>query len=293
MPSPVAPSPAVPSPIAPATPAARASNAGMRRDLVPLVLAGATAAVALALLVGLQQTLAYLVLVYALSVPGLALVRLLRLKDPLLEIVTGVMLSTSLAGLVALAQVYLGALSPPAVLWILIAVATVALAADPALVPDRARAAASRRGTAVRDRLARVGPEASAWVRARRAPAPPAVEQPVTGAVGPVEASVGSAIAPASAPDAPAPTGATAAPAPAPVAQASAWASRKPAPAEPPPSQPAEPSAAPPEPKPSRRRRRRQAGETAPDHLLDAPGSVHPAADDFFDGLVRRIEGDR
>ncbi len=38
--------------------------------------------------------------------------------------------------------------------------------------------------------------------------------------------------------------------------------------------------------------RRHQAGDTAPDHLLHAPGSVDRAADDFFDGLVRRV-GDR
>ena len=40
-------------------------------------------------------------------------------------------------------------------------------------------------------------------------------------------------------------------------------------------------------------RRRRRAGETAPDHLLRAPGSVDLSTDRFLDGLVRRIEGDR
>jgi hypothetical protein len=39
--------------------------------------------------------------------------------------------------------------------------------------------------------------------------------------------------------------------------------------------------------------RRRRPGETAPDHLLRAPGSVDLATDGFLDGLVRRIEGDR
>lgn len=36
-----------------------------------------------------------------------------------------------------------------------------------------------------------------------------------------------------------------------------------------------------------------QAGETAPDFLLRTPKSVIPIADDFFDGLIRRVEGDR
>ena len=39
--------------------------------------------------------------------------------------------------------------------------------------------------------------------------------------------------------------------------------------------------------------RRRQPGETAPDFLLRTPTSVTPVADDFFNGLIRRIEGDR
>ena len=39
--------------------------------------------------------------------------------------------------------------------------------------------------------------------------------------------------------------------------------------------------------------RRHQPGDTAPDSLLQAPTSVVAVADDFFDGLVRQIEGDR
>lgn len=37
---------------------------------------------------------------------------------------------------------------------------------------------------------------------------------------------------------------------------------------------------------------RTEAGATAPDHLLRAPTSVASVADDFFDGLIRRVEGD-
>ena len=36
-----------------------------------------------------------------------------------------------------------------------------------------------------------------------------------------------------------------------------------------------------------------QAGDTAPDFLLQAPPGVRPVADDFFHGLIRRVEGDR
>lgn len=40
-------------------------------------------------------------------------------------------------------------------------------------------------------------------------------------------------------------------------------------------------------------RTRRQPGETAPESLLRAPSGAVSVADDFFDGLVRRVEGDR
>ena len=43
----------------------------------------------------------------------------------------------------------------------------------------------------------------------------------------------------------------------------------------------------------SRVQRRRRPGETAPDSLLQAPASVSLAADDFFDRLIREVEGDR
>jgi hypothetical protein len=40
-------------------------------------------------------------------------------------------------------------------------------------------------------------------------------------------------------------------------------------------------------------RNQRQADSSAPDYLLRTPTSVAPVADDFFDGLIRRVEGDR
>lgn len=44
---------------------------------------------------------------------------------------------------------------------------------------------------------------------------------------------------------------------------------------------------------PSPSPRRLRPGETAPDSLFQAPTSVSLTADDFFDGLIRRVEGDR
>jgi len=94
-----------------------------------------------------------------------------------------------------------------------------------------------------------------------------------------------SAGAPTSAPAPPAAPVATPAVVP---ARASAWAT--------PPIQPAEQSAAPvgeaPEESPAPPRRR-QPGDTAPGFLLRTPTSVTRVADDFFDDLIRRVEGDR
>lgn len=39
--------------------------------------------------------------------------------------------------------------------------------------------------------------------------------------------------------------------------------------------------------------RRQQAADTVPDFLLQTPTRVTPVADDFFEGLIRRVEGDR
>lgn len=38
---------------------------------------------------------------------------------------------------------------------------------------------------------------------------------------------------------------------------------------------------------------RRSAGDTAPEALLRTPSRVTPVADEFFDGLTKRVEGDR
>jgi hypothetical protein len=83
-------------------------------------------------------------------------------------------------------------------------------------------------------------------------------------------------------------TAPAAAPEPAAAARASAWAT--------PPSQPEKRSAAPRGERaeePPGPPRRRKPGETAPGFLLRTPTSIAPVADDFFDDLIRRVEGDR
>ena len=37
----------------------------------------------------------------------------------------------------------------------------------------------------------------------------------------------------------------------------------------------------------------RAPGDTAPDFMLRAPAIVTPVADDFFDGLIRQVDGER
>ena len=140
---------------------------------------------------------------------------------------------------------------------------------------------------------------------ARLAPAPPAARSAAAPTASPPAAAkaAGRATEPVSLPSGPNTTPTTArasrpttpdmAPAaasaePEATVRASAWAT--------PPSQPAEQSAAPvrgaPEESPAPPHRR-QPGDTAPDFLLRTPTSVTRVADDFFNGLIRQVEGDR
>ena len=99
---------------------------------------------------------------------------------------------------------------------------------------------------------------------------------------------VGAVSAGTSEPTAPEDAASAGAPEPAAAARAHVWAT--------PPRLPAKQSAAPRGERaeePPGPPRRRKPGETAPDFLLRTPTSVTPVADDFFDGLIRRVEGDR
>ena len=69
--------------------------------------------------------------------PGMALVRLLRLDQPAVEVMLAIALSVAIGGLVPAALLYAGRWSPPWTLAILIAITIGGLAADPILVPRR------------------------------------------------------------------------------------------------------------------------------------------------------------
>jgi hypothetical protein len=121
---------------------------------------------------------------------------------------------------------------------------------------------------------------------------PAAVPAPAAGPFSlPTTPAATATTAPASEPTTPDAASATA-PEPEAAARASAWTT--------PPRLPAEQSATPggerpaqsPEESPAPPHRR-QPGETAPDFLLRTPPNVAPVADDFFDGIIRRVEGDR
>ena len=178
----------------------------------------------------------------------------------------------------------------------------------PDRAPEHAGAEPRRPLAAARGVLARLVPgrgartaasQAAEFDAAARNAYQSALKLETAAPLAPAQPAAHSAGAPTSAPPAaPAPVAIpTSAPpaAPAPVAtpaavpaRASAWAT--------PPIQPAEQSAAPvggaPEESPAPSRRR-QPGDTAPDFPLRTPTSVTRVADDFFDGIIRRVEGDR
>jgi hypothetical protein len=69
--------------------------------------------------------------------PGMALVRLLRLDQPAVEVMLAIALSVAIGGLVPAALLYAGRWSPAWTLAILAAITIGGLAADPILVPRR------------------------------------------------------------------------------------------------------------------------------------------------------------
>jgi len=82
---------------------------------------------------------AILVLAFATVCPGMALIRLLRLEEPLMELLLAIVVSLGLAGVVAIATVYAGAWNAQIVLLALVEITLVAVLAD-ALRSDRAAA---------------------------------------------------------------------------------------------------------------------------------------------------------
>lgn len=70
------------------------------------------------------------VLAFALIGPGMALVRLIRLDEPWVELLLAVVVSLCLAGVVSTATIYAGAWSPQFTLMVLIAVSLGAVLTD-------------------------------------------------------------------------------------------------------------------------------------------------------------------
>jgi hypothetical protein len=104
------------------------------------------------------------ILLVALTCPGFAVVRLLRLADPVAELGLAIATSVAIAGLVAGLQLYFGLWSPGLGLVLLLAVTLIALGAEP--LAKRLRAA-YRRGAA-----REVGPQPTPGLPADRPPAP-------------------------------------------------------------------------------------------------------------------------
>jgi hypothetical protein len=91
--------------------------------LAPVVVAFLTVVVSILVLVDVQSPArSGLVAAFLFLCPGLALVRLLRLEEPLLELTLAIAFSLALAGLVSLTLLYAHLWSPGAGLAILVAI---------------------------------------------------------------------------------------------------------------------------------------------------------------------------
>jgi len=216
----------------------------------PVMLASATVIVALALLLGATAVLAPVVIGYSVLAPGLALVRLLRLGEPVLEAVAGIVVSVSLAGLLALAQVYTGLWAPAMVTWMLVGLTAVALAGDPVIVPASARNRIRTRLAPVRAALAVARGRALAWLAK---PSGWGAESEALTLDGGLRARLAGRL-----------TARQLRP-PVEVAVPSAAARRG-------------------------RLAKTGRPTTAPDHLLEPPRGIGPTTDDFFGGLIERHE---
>jgi hypothetical protein len=95
-----------------------------RRALIPIVIvAVAVAATVLVFAAPGSSARPYIVLVFALVCPGMAVVRLFRLDEPLLELAIAIALSIGVELLVSTAMVYLGVWSPKTLFAALVVVA--------------------------------------------------------------------------------------------------------------------------------------------------------------------------
>ena len=123
--------------------------------MAPIAVAAITALTGFAILVGITASVAPLIVVFVLVCPGLALVGALRLRDPLFEIVLGVALSVSIAGLLATMELFIHAWAPGPTLNILIAISVAGLLLDADLIPRRLWVSAAAKSSAAGSRLRR------------------------------------------------------------------------------------------------------------------------------------------
>lgn len=221
-----------------------------RELAIPVVLASTTVVVAIALVFGVTAAIGPVVVAYAVVAPGLALVRLARLGEPVLEAVAAVVISVSMAGLLTLVQVYTGLWAPSIVMWVLVGLTAVALMGDPVILPAAPRSRIEARLAPARAALAAARGRAVAWLAKPSGWGAESEELALDGGIRarlagrltarelrpPVEVSVPSR------------------------------ATRR------------------------RRLAATGRPSTAPDHLLEPPLGVGPTTDGFFDGLIERHE---
>jgi hypothetical protein len=94
------------------------------------IVAISAAAVVLSVIPGTGIARAVAVLLFVTLCPGISLVRLVRLENPLAELALGIGLSLALAGIVSGAFLYANAWSPEAILGLLVAIAMGGVAID-------------------------------------------------------------------------------------------------------------------------------------------------------------------
>lgn len=113
-----------------------------------LIVAAITLLTGVALVAGITASVAPLIVVFVLVCPGLALVGAVRLRDPLFEIVVGVALSISIAGLLATMELFIDAWAPVPTISILLAISVAGLLLDAGLIPRRLWVSAAARSSA-------------------------------------------------------------------------------------------------------------------------------------------------
>lgn len=146
-------------------PAIEIAPAGWSRSW-PVVVLASTIAVAVVSLLGAPEIVRGPITVWFIAFcPGMAVVRLLRLDDPIAEVMLAFALSLALAGLVPSVFLYLDAWSAGWSLAVLVAITAVGLALDPVSVSSRQR---SRAGRAGRQRIPGIARQARPTIDAPR-----------------------------------------------------------------------------------------------------------------------------